>query len=117
MLSTSQTDTVVPLEINIAREVVKDLERYDFCLEERESLIKRNSILKKKIELKDSINTEYSIQILSYDQMLSNYKKKERTYKEKIENLESTVNKRRAERNLALIGGVAGIIGTFALLR
>lgn len=107
--------TFVPVPTDIAREVIKDLERYDLCREEKKSLERKLTIAGDKISYKDSIiseldslNSNYKRQVLLRESQISN---NERV----IKSLKDKVNKRTTERNLAL-GGIVLSVTLIVLL-
>lgn len=107
--------TFVPVPTDIAREVIKDLERYDLCREEKKSLERKLTISGDKISYKDSIiseldslNSNYKRQVLLRESQISN---NERV----IKSLKDKVNKRTTERNLAL-GGIVLSVTLIVLL-
>lgn len=107
--------TFVPVPTDIAREVIKDLERYDLCREEKKSLERKLTIAGDKISYKDSIiseldslNSNYKRQVLLRESQISNNEKV-------IKSLKDKVNKRTTERNLAL-GGIVLSVTLIVLL-
>lgn len=102
----NQSDSViVPLEVWIAKEVAKDLERYDLCKQERLSLRVQNSMLGDKIRFKDSV-------VIEKESIIRNLKningKKTKQINLRTEQVESV----KTQRNIAIGGGILGIIVT-----
>ena len=67
------TDSIVPLPKNVAKEVVKDLLRKDSLQSEVNTCLENQILYEKNLELKDSVISSKSNQILLYQEKEKNY--------------------------------------------
>lgn len=105
----NKADSVVVLDLRVAKEVVKDLVTFDGLRKEMQVTQELLSNLENRIILQQGIIQQYKLKESEYDQMIQNYKIQTKAYQGMSEDLKADLRKVRFKSRLGKAGLTLGL--------
>ena len=111
-----QADTIVPLQVPIAKLVIKDLLKGDGAIAELTELNSVIELINQKMVLKDTMISTLNSKISNYDYIISQKDSQFKLEREKSESLVIELKKQKRKTFLYKVGTFIAIITTSILL-
>ena len=111
-----QADTIVPLQVPIAKLVIKDLLKGDGAIAELTELNSVIELINQKLVLKDTMISTLNSKISNYDYIISQKDSQFKLEREKSESLVIELKKQKRKTFLYKVGTFIAIITTSILL-
>lgn len=112
----TQTDTIVPLKVPIAKLVIQDLLKGDGALIELEETKKVLTLTTQKLELKDQIIFSLNSKITNLDYIITQKDEQFKLEREKSESLLKELKSEKRKTFIYKVGTFVGIIAVGVLL-